>query len=498
MRRARDMTADAPCRLLPSAGYDDQRTKRRIGPTSTPGDTLSMESGEPPRHVEPTGAHVQESRKALETLAAIWNEATPPASQVMYIRFGHFNHHAFLSPLLYGFPILHHAGDTKSPPAIAGLETLPSGFATNVLGALVEAERIPSIVHPNQAILLDVESSTGPEHPLTWAVTPTISVRDQIAHCLQAVATIVFRRRLLAKGPVGDVSKLPSLASASDQQVSLEVRTILAAEGWEQATRILATRLNEPALSIHLDYAAPMIPLQELSLRCPLLRYVYNNLTPAREVVDRVAAMLSQRFDVKGDAPLAQLAEYRGLIDASAIRPMLAHMARDSFVCGNGYLIVDQESPLGLRLLRPETVVRIDDPEHVTSVDSAGRTVVDRLLLHEAGVPQLESPYGISVLEPLLRNVAEQDLYLHLTLVSHVFLSAENVPQTAIEYARMLQDLTPPRLAQLSEEAEKILNGGARHLPKPEPGLYFAGTELMSDASRGISIGTPAPRGRPT
>jgi hypothetical protein len=206
----------------------------------------------------------------------------------------------------------------------------------------------------------------------------------------------------------------------------------------------------------------------------------------ARAAIDSVASILSQSLEIMGGGTYEIGARGRTLLDVGAMRTYLAHLARDAFVCGNGYLSFGSAPDEDVRLLRPEHTWMIDDDRAMTV--EAGREVVHAPVLHQTGARQVDGSGGLSVLEPyvmllLERRSAQQTLLMERYLGEQGSASPEELVRS-----RALADLGRRMMAATEERAKTLLGGpGTLQVDVPVD-LYFPGHADMSHAAEAITL----------
>jgi hypothetical protein len=165
------------------------------------------------------------------------------------------------------------------------------------------------------------------------------------------------------------------------------------------------------------------------------------------------------------------------------VRRYSAHLARDAFVCGNGYHEMRQP-PSVLRLLRPETVAVRADGQFIVNDPVTGLTesIEGPHVLHLRGMHQTRGLVGMSVLEPLV--ILQAQLEVAQAAV------AEGVPmalRTGTEEARDWAERTRAFAARIENAYEtrttELLGGGTAGLGPPPANLYFPGRADMEPAS---------------
>ncbi len=388
-------------------------------------------------------AHLDNSIAALSELAdRVTTVGDTVPADTLRIRLGHIDHGGFLSHLLHGFAMTQLSPD--------GLIAGPDG-TNEVLYAVVL----------NQP--LDVQLRTA----------------------LASVASYLARQDVIGSVRAGDedATNLDRVVAEMDARVAISLDDTLRLKDWRAAASELRERAAAADFALHVQFAAPLLSADEVRRRVPVMRHVYNRLPIARDTIDKVAAALSAGLTVAGDGvPEAALTAAREILDVGEVRRYTAHLARDAFVCGNGFLEI-LPAPRSLRLLRSETVeVRAENQFSV--VDSPTETIapIEGHVLHLKGIHQTDGFVGMSVLEPLVVLLAQLEV-AESALADGVRL-AERVGTTEVEgwaertraFAARIKSVNGARMTDL-------LAGGTAGLAAPPTNLYFPGHVEMEPAA---------------
>jgi hypothetical protein len=229
-----------------------------------------------------------------------------------------------------------------------------------------------------------------------------------------------------------------------------------------------------------------------LALRAPILRRVYNEMPEIHSAIDKVATMLSQGLITLGGGSDRIAAFARNLLDAGSSRTYLAHLARDAFVCGNGYLSFGRVPDEDIRLLSPERVT-ILNPETVR-VSEGSSHVIHSPVLHVTGAEQQGSPYGLSVLEPFVHLQTEREI-MQETLEIAAAWEQIPVPEAARTWAVSSVPLACRRLKDIGSKVTATLGASGNLQVEAPADLYFPGYELMAPAAAGLALVTREPPG---
>ncbi len=224
---------------------------------------------------------------------------------------------------------------------------------------------------------------------------------------------------------------------------------------------------------------------RDLAMRAPILRRVYNEMPEVRLAVDKAATLLSQGLTAVGTGSEQVASFARDLLDVGSTRTDLAHLARDAFVCGNGYLTFGEVPDEDIRLLRPEQVT-ILGPTTVLVADG-GTRAVHRHVMHMTGGEQLNSPYGLSILEPFVNLQLDREIH-QLSLDIAEAWAYGPVPEVARVRAQENVPLARRRLEHIGRQVTQTLGGTAHLRTEPPADLYFPGHELMAPAAGGLAM----------
>lgn len=406
-----------------------------------------------------TPQQVAASVGALRALAARITVASPaPGSRPLYVRLAHFDHGAFLSIELHG------------------MNALPS------TGQMRPAEEVGPLRSPAVAVLRDPSSTTAHE-PFTYVLTVNDPVSVQVEAVLGGLAALLARQELVDRGH-DDIASIDAEATLADARAERDLHDAIRARGWSEGADTLRERSVAARRPLLVAYATTVFDEEQLRRRAPILRHVYNVVPEARAAVDRTAAVLSQTMESVGGGTQEIGAYVRQLLDVGASRTYLAHVARDAFVCGNGYLSFGSAPDEDLRLLLPERT-RMIAPERAVVVEN-GKEVVHESVMHLRGAQQVEGRYGVSVLEPFVmvamrRRIFEQTLALE---------AAVEQAGSAEEVARMRPtgELARRVLTEDANTASRLLGGVSALSVEVPADLYFPGHVVMQPAVEGMAL----------
>lgn len=416
-----------------------------------------------------TASHVAASAAALAELADLTTaELGEHGARPLHVQLSLFEHGAFLSPLLYGFAVLPATGELVIRPTPPRMEDRP----------------------PVPAAGLRSPESASAENPFIYAVVANHSVSVQIEHTLAMLAMLVARQEFVAAGMGDDVSEIDRSTADVDTRAITTLTDTLRTEGWRAAAKAVSDRSVAAGLPLVVTYSPVLLDAGELARRAPVLRRVYNELPAVREAIDKLATVLSQSMMVVGDGSKRIVAQAKDLLDVGSTRAYLAHLARDAFVCGNGYLSFGVVPDEDICLLQPESVT-ILDPENL-SVAVGDTQVIHKNVLHETGAEQQGSPYGLSVLEPFVQLQVEREIMLNTLDIAEAW-DQPSVPEEHRSAALSRVPLARRTLTSLENRITAILGGPKTLRAQPPADLYFPGYERMTPAADGLSFITGQP-----
>jgi hypothetical protein len=386
-----------------------------------------------------TQEHLDASASSLGQLCELVTVAPlKPKDPVLNVRVGHYDHGAFLTLKLNGFALLETTSDGRLQPV-------------------------------------------GGDSPVRYAVVVNRSVDDQISQTLTFLASLVARQsvtRSIRSGE-GNISQIDRRVAGVDAEVSAALTDQLRTEHWREVAKAIAQRARSAGFGLHVDFVKPLLDSDALRRRIPVLRYVYNSLEPLRASIDRTTGAISRAFYLEGgNIPVAEFARIRDQVDVDGLRRYLAHVLRDAFVCGNGYLalgVAGGRRP-ALRLLAPESV-EILGPEKfgLRTGDEPTVVPVSERMLHVPGAHQVGSDYGVSLLEPFVVLLGQRDV------LDRAIKDAEHFPPSGqrdswLDSNRQMQQRAA---ADRSLRIETLLGSSATRFAAPPADLYFQGHENM-------------------
>jgi len=387
--------------------------------------------------LDPSPEHTRRSGEAMEALAAVLSSASQNHRGERHaLVISHMQNNGMLSPLFYG-------------------------------GALANLDESGHFLDP-----------MSPGQIVQFVVTLNQPVQLQIETVLTFLAQLVRRQGKIWQSAEqrSDMSEIDVIAGDLDERaVSDTVDTLR--HGWRLTAETIAQQASEIGIRIEPKYRADPFPVREsLRKRLPQLKRIYNTFPTIRDAVDRTISAMSGRepLVIGGALPNAQRDFLQQRTSLMSVTKYVNHYFRDALVCGNGYLAFGDSQPLGVSNLRPEDV-RITKPnEFAIDRDGVVETIRDRVL-HQRGLKQIISPYGLSLLEIFLSDLRSYDVFADTERLAMEILKANSAPEQR-EWAGQMLSLAK-RVGTEREKRFKEMLPGPFQMPAPEPGLFFEGFE---------------------
>jgi hypothetical protein len=386
-----------------------------------------------------TREHLNASADALGQLTELVTTAPVRRdSPVLDVRIGHYDHGAFLTLALSGFALLDTTSDGRLLPV-------------------------------------------GGESPMRYAVVVNRPVDDQISQTLTFLASLIARQSVTGaiRRGADNVDDIDRRLAELDRQVATALAEQLRTEHWRQAAAAIAQRARSAGLGLQVQFASPLLDGDAVRRRVPVLRHVYNSMEPLREAIDRVIAAMSRALTIEGaEVPSALLAQTRDLLDIGQLRRYTAHLLRDAMACGNGYLAMGELQP-AVRLLPPESVEILGSDSFALRSHGGleGAPIRDQVL-HLRGGHQVDSEYGVSLLEPFVVLLGQREVF------DRNIQEAERFPSSPERDAWLAtnQQLRERVAADQARRIEVLLGGSTTQFAPAPPDLYFPGLEQMAPA----------------
>jgi len=273
------------------------------------------------------------------------------------------------------------------------------------------------------------------------------------------------------------IDELPGLVAASDSAASSVAWETLSFS-WRHALEIVQEQAAAAGYCLEVRHQLDPLPKHgDVSQRMPAHRELYRAEPRVRKFVDGIGA----RVGGKGPHLRGGSERVRGWLQQHTtvlgLRQYIAQSTRDGEVFGNGYLEMGMEAlDAHLRCIRPESVELTADGRRWEQRND-DRAELGKRVAHVRGVEQIDSPYGISSLEPLLfaldqRRIATATQQMVTQMPSG--LSEEDVEKVAAS-ARMAEHMH----AEIDARLDRLL-ALTDLLPVEIPNdLYLPGCEVL-------------------
>lgn len=316
----------------------------------------------------------------------------------------------------------------------------------------------------------------------SYALVANHAVEVQRESALLFLYEFVFRqnaiRQALGRGEAeGQIDATVALA---DSQARREFRDRVHG-GWRLAAESIAQRAAAAGLALQVRYEVDVLPTRDdVVRRMPQLRSAYNKIDLAREAIDKQVSMIGGS-DPRITAPGLVQAEEDALqrqMASLGMRQWNSQTVRDAEVCGNGYLVTVSAPEPSLYALRPEDV-EILAPDRFAVWRAGVKEPVIGRVVHCRGIEQFESPYGISLLEPILDEYRTRCVFEKATETALKILRARPADSDEGLWARQTLDLAERSLAESDKRVNLLLQYPRDWLKDAREGLYFPGQERM-------------------
>jgi hypothetical protein len=160
------------------------------------------------------------------------------------------------------------------------------------------------------------------------------------------------------------------------------------------------------------------------------------------------------------------------------MRQWISQVTRDAQVCGNGYLVTVSSPEPAVYALRPEDV-EILGPNRFAVVRGDAREPVPGHVMHIPGIEQFESPYGISLLEPILAEYRTRQVFEEASSTASRILRSRPADSEEGRWATQALALAERSFADSDERLGRLLSYPRDWLRDARDGLYFPGQERM-------------------
>ncbi|WP_157598517.1 hypothetical protein [Phycicoccus sp. Root101] len=439
--------------------------------------------------MEVTDTHRATSGEIMEQLAREVSSSRRVA-RALDVHIGHYQHTGMLNPLLYGFWILPVLPGLENPPTIPGLEDLGgTPWAVEHMHDWAPPAEMTRLLE-GDGIRLQSPNESSPDSPSVWACVLNNSIEAQVESTLVSLAMLIARQELVVKMREGEIITLPDRAGRVDEDTTKDIGDDVRLNGWRSAARAIRARAEAADCSLHVEYRAPLMEGETARDRMLLARHVYNTLPGARGTVDRVVEMLSQGWSITGAGDERSLQRGRDMLEGLGISYLLAHVSRDAMVCGVGALSLGNIPLEDPWLIRPEDISSVSDDGD--SVFRRNGDSIERVqpVLALSGAAQVDSRVGLSLLEPLVVNAANRDLYLRILLSARVVQKVQQrLPDQVRQWAEETTPMATRQLTTLANTAEGTFNPAIFRLSKLPGMIYSEGHELMHPSAFRVTVG---------
>src|SRR5581483_3845277 len=317
----------------------------------------------------PEADHIGRASEAISELATFLDQLSRPAERELALKFCHV--------------------------------LLPPGMPMNLFGFHVWT------VDADGAL---IEPLSG-EDELILALIVNQPVELQIENAVSFLYTLAERQRTLAAVMAGedDILDLPEHAADADRTAAGETVERFR-YGWREAARGAVDALATVGIAVSVRYEVDVFPDRDsIDRRLPLLRRLYNEIEPVKLSIDRIVGSIGgSAGTVRGSGPEEIRGWTQQQLSLLDIRRYMNHALRDAEVCGNGYLIFNEFEPFAPYAGRPEDV-RVAEGGRLEVREATGWQLPGKPILHVRGIEQVESPYGISMLEPFMYAIERFD-----------------------------------------------------------------------------------------
>jgi hypothetical protein len=325
------------------------------------------------------------------------------------------------------------------------------------------------------------EATDGQE--ITYALVANHAVEVQRESALLFLYDLVFRQeamRQMMQQTDAPKIQIDALVAGAVRQARNEFRDRIHG-GWLQGARSIAQRAVAADLPLAVRYEVDVLPTrQDVVGRMPHLRAAYNDIAIARDAIDKQVSMIGGR-DPRISAPgLTQGDEdkVQRHIASLGLRQWISQTTRDALVCGNGYMVTAAEAEPTLYALRPETVEILGPDKFAVLRDGTRQSVTDHVLAVR-GIEQFKSPYGISLLEPVLGQYRIRRIFTEATALAQRILATLPTDSNEGRWATQTLELAKRSLADSDEQLSQLLWYPRDWLEDAREGLYFPGQEQM-------------------
>jgi len=287
-----------------------------------------------------------------------------------------------------------------------------------------------------------------------------------------------YRQRFLNRGVNLQETDFTQATEHLDHEALVDLTEKLR-RGRREALRAAIGVLNEAGLRVSLEYQPDVHPKKvDLDRRLFWLRRVYNEIEAVRGAIDRTVSLLGGREGVMrasgGIESVREFLQQRfALLD---LRHYMNHAMRDGEVCGNGYLFMPDTEPFAPYCVPPESVEI--DSSGTFQIETDDRVICTRQVTHIKGIEQIDSAYGISILEPFVFAVNQADVLGSVRSESLKWLSTPGLPLEARQHLEANLETVDDILRGAASRIDEMLwFFQSDRVPAPLEGLYLPGYE---------------------
>jgi hypothetical protein len=335
---------------------------------------------------------------------------------------------------------------------------------------------------PNLNDQLEFVDDIAAGDEINYAIVANQPIEVQREAAILFAYELVFRHQVVesVRTDRTEIRNIDSAAAESDGRARQEF-TDRIRFGWRAAAEWIAQFARSEGIPLAARYEVDVFPdRRDIARRVPVLREAYNTIPIAREAIDKVVSMIGgqdPRITVEG---LSQADEdmLQRQVASLGMRQWVSQTQRDADVCGNGYLVTGGETGLDIYALRPEEVIIVDDEAYCIERDGTVEPV-EGDVLHVRGLDQFESPYGISVLEPILYEHRTRKVFEDSRAFAQEALRRPDLPDEHRQWAEHTIALAERTLAASDERLAQLLFYPRDWVPDARDGLYFPGQETM-------------------
>jgi hypothetical protein len=318
---------------------------------------------------------------------------------------------------------------------------------------------------------------------VTYAIVANHAVEVQREAAILFLYGLVVRQvalRTFRDDDGADVGNIDEVAALADRESKQQFRDAIRA-GWSAATRRIAKQALAAELPLQVEYEVDVLPTREdVVRRIPLLRDAYNTIDIARDAVDKTVSLIGGRDPRISIPGLSQSDEdkIRRQLSSMNLRLWISQTTRDAEVCGNGYAVTRTTPEPAMYNLRPEEV-EIAGAERYFRIRDGRREPIDGHVLHVPGIEQFRSPYGISILEPVMAELRTRKVFEEASAFAHRVIEDHGQDSPYAERVRSTIALSQRGVAASDERLGKLLWYPRDWVPNAREGLYFPGQERM-------------------